>query len=66
MLSRLFKKNENQVAKGSFEKLNKNELKNVIGGSGTDTTTTTTGGGTTGGGIVDAAKVKSHSNQNNN
>ena len=58
MLSRLFKKNEKPAAKASFEKLNKNELKNVIGGSGTDTTTTPD--------PIDAAKVKSHSNQNNN
>ena len=47
MLSRLFKKKETPIAKGNFEKLNKNELKNVIGGSGSTTTTTANTSGAT-------------------
>lgn len=58
MLSRLFKKNEKPAAKASFEKLNKNELKNVIGGSGSDTTTAPV--------PVETAIVKSKSNISNN
>ncbi len=41
MFSKLFKKTKKEVAKSSIEKLNNNELKNVIGGldsSGTDAT----------------------------
>ena len=62
MLSKFFKRNAKPAAKASFEKMNKSELKNVIGGGGGDSTTTTTGGS----GDVGAAKVKSHSNTNNN
>ena len=59
MLSRLFKKKETEIAKGSFEKLNKNEIRHVVGG----------GGATTGGTTpepVDSAIVKSKSNISNN
>ena len=59
MLSKLFKKKETQTAKGSFEKLNKNEIKNVVGGGGSAT------GGTTPV-PVDSAIVKSKSNISNN
>ena len=56
MFSKLFKKSEKNVTKSNMEKLNSSELKNVIGGGNGDTVPLP----------VDAAKVRSHSNQNNN
>ncbi len=38
MISKLFKKTKKEVAKSNIEKLNNNELKNVVGGTDTSDT----------------------------
>ncbi len=42
MLSKLFKKTKKEVTKSNIEKLNNNELKNVVGGTDTESVIATT------------------------
>ena len=58
MFKNLLKSKKEVATKSNVEKLNKDALKNVIGGTDGTTPATPT--------PDDAARVKSHSNQNNN
>ncbi|HTA61177.1 MAG TPA: bacteriocin [Bacteroidia bacterium] len=58
MFKKLLKSKKEVTTNAKVEKLNSNELKNVIGGGTGDVTPTPD--------PVDVAKVRSHSNINNN